>query len=494
MDERSKKQLFWSCFAALMATSFGFMLRGMLIGEWANEFKLTEVQKGEIFGVGLWPFALSITLFSLIIDRIGYGKSMIFALTCHLASVIITLLANGYWMLYIGTLIFALGNGAIEASINPIVASMFSSEKTKWMNILHAGWPGGMVVGGIIAIIMGKDIEWRVKMGIILVPMIIYGFLMMGKKFPVHERVKAGVSYREMLAELGIGGGLLITSLIVFQLGNVFSWPLYVNISLIIVIVGAFGIYVRSLGQPLFLILLLIMLPLAITELGTDSWIIDLMTPEMEKLNLQAGWVLVYTALIMTITRLFAGTFLKIFNPFGLLILCSLIAVFGLLFLSFSTGIMIFVAATIYGFGKSYFWPTMIGIVGERFPKGGALILNVVTATGMIAVGIIGAVFLGFVQVKEIDRKLAAENPVLHSKYLLIEKESILGNYKALDETLINAAEPEEKLILQTLKETSKKDALKIVAILPSGMFVFYLLLWLYFKRKGGYKPIGIEH
>jgi hypothetical protein len=236
------------------------------------------------------------------------------------------------------------------------------------------------------------------------------------------------------------------------------------------------------------------MIPLSITELGTDSWIIDLMTPEMKKLTIQAGWVLVYTASVMTITRLFAGTFLKIFKPFGLLLLCSAVAVLGLLMLSYSTGIMIFLAATVYGFAKSFFWPTMIGIVGERFPKGGALTLNVVTGTGMISVGILGAVFLGYVQVKEIDQKLYTENPAFHEKYITVEKKSIFGSYKAIDENLVNISAPEEKLVIQTIRETSKKNALKTVAILPGIMFLCYLAFWLYFRKKGGYKPVEISH
>jgi MFS family permease len=146
--EAHQKRLFWGCFIALIATAFGFVVRSMVINDWGTEFGLTETQKGEIFGVGLWPFAISIILFSLVIDRIGYGKTMAFAFVCHVVSAILTIFATGYWMLYIATFIVALGNGAVEAVINPVVATMFRNEKTKWLNILHAGWPGGMVIGG----------------------------------------------------------------------------------------------------------------------------------------------------------------------------------------------------------------------------------------------------------------------------------------------------------------------------------------------------------
>ena len=496
MDEKSRKRLFRACFFALMATSFGFMLRAMLITEWGVEFNLTKTQMGEIMGVGLWPFAVSIVLFSLIIDKIGYGRAMAIAFVCHISSLVITLFANGYWMLYIGTFIFALGNGTIEATINPAVTTMFSKEKTKWINKLHAGWPAGMVVGGIIAISLGESVKWQYKIAIILIPMLIYGFLMLKKKFPVQERVAAGVSYKDMLKELGILGALIIISLIVFEVGNFFNLSLAVELGLIIVFTVAFGFYVRVLGQPVFIILLLIMFPLATSELGTDSWIVDLMANEMKGLRLQPGWILVYTALIMTIARYFAGPVIKKLKPSGLLIFSSAVAAAGLFFLSMSTGIIIFIAATIYGFAKSYLWPTMIGIVGERFPKGGALTLNVTTGVGMMAVGIVGAVFLGFVQDKEIDNSIAdydrMNNTSLHKEYISIEKKSIFGTYQTLDVDKFEAAPDMKREIIEASMAKAKKGALKLVAILPVIMLIAFIFLFLYFKKKGGYKQVEI--
>ncbi len=498
MDPTSKMKLFRACFVALMATSFGFMLRAMLITEWGVEFNLTKTQMGEIMGVGLWPFALSIVLFSLIIDKIGNGRAMVFAFVCHVSSVVITLLANGYWMLYIGTFIFALGNGSIEAIINPVVATLYSKEKTKWLNILHAAWPGGMVVGGILALSMGEAIDWRFKMAIILVPMLVYGIMMLGKSFPVNERVQAGISYKDMLRELGVLGALIIISLMVLEVGNVFNFSNWLIITLIVALTASFGLYVRAWGRPLFFILLLIMIPVATTELGTDSWVVDLMAFEMNEMGLQAGWILVYTSLIMTFFRAIAGPLLKVFKPIGLLMISSAIASIGLFFLSASAGILVFVAATIYGFAKSYFWPTMIGIVGERFPKGGVLTLNVVTGVGMISVGIIGAVFLGFVQDKQIEQNIrqydAANAIELSEQYITEEKQSVFGSYRSLDMEAVKEAPLEVKVVLDGIQTFAKKDALKIVAILPAIMFICFALLAIYFRRQGGYKAINLTN
>ncbi len=496
MNEKSKKSLFRACFFALMATSFGFMLRAMLITEWGEAFNLTNTQMGQIMGVGLWPFAVSIVLFSLIIDKIGYGRSMAIAFVFHVGSLVITLLATNFTMLYIGTFIFALGNGIIEATINPAVATMFPNEKTKWLTKLHAGWPAGMVLGGILAISMGESVNWQYKVAIILIPMLMYGLLMLNKKFPVQERVAAGVSYKDMLKELGVLGALVIVALIVFEIGNFFYLSLATKIVLTVVITGVYGLYVRALGQPLFVILLLIMFPLATTELGTDSWIVDLMASEMKGLHLQPAWILVYTAAIMTIARYYAGPMIKKFNPAGLLVVSSAVAAAGLLFLSTASGMIVFIAATIYGFAKSYLWPTMIGIVGERFPKGGALTLNVVTATGMITVGIVGAVFLGFVQDKEIDKTLYAYDEInqtsLYQEYTQ-EKESIFGTYTALNPASLDAAPEEDQQIVESIELNAKKGALKTVAILPALMTICFILLYIHFKRKGGYRAVELD-
>ncbi len=495
--EAHDRKLFIACFMAMVTTSFGFILRALTLPQWGADFNLTKTQIGEIAGVGLWPFAISIVLFSLIIDKVGYKRSMIFAFICHVASAVLTYLADGYTTLYIATFIMALGNGTVEAVVNPAVATMFPKEKTKWLNILHAGWPVGLVLGGVLVLLMGPEVDWKLKILLVLLPAIAYGFLMFPLKFPVNERVKAGVSYLEMLKEVGIGGALIITGLIVFQLGAVFEWSTTANIIITLLITVIFGIYVRSLGQPIFILLLLIMIPLATTELGTDSWITDLMAPEMTRLGIQAGWILVYTSAIMAVLRFFAGDIIHRISPLGLLAVCSAIAAIGLYLLSFSTGSMILLAATVYGLGKTFFWPTMLGVVAERFPKGGALTLNITGGVGMIGAGVIGAVILGFIQDKTIETNISAydkaNNSALHTTYVSDEKTSIFGNYRALDVAKLSQANEADQKTVTTIQEEAKKNALKTVAIFPIIMLLSYIGLMVYFKSKGGYKVVLLD-
>lgn len=490
-------KLFYACFIALVTTAFGFILRAIILPDWGHQFNLTQTQLGELSGVGLWPFAISIVLFSLIIDKIGYKIAMIFGVVCHIASAIITIFATGYWMLYLGTFIVAIGNGTVEAVANPVVATMFPNDKVKWLSRLHAGWAGGLVLGGIMALLLGPTTAWEYKIALIFIPAVIYGVMTLSRKFPPNERVQAGVSYKEMLQEVGALGALIISALIVFQLGAVFGWSTMVSIIATLIITAGFGYYTRSLGQPLFVIFLLIMIPLAITELGTDSWISDLMTPETQKIGLQAGWVLVYTSLIMFVLRFFAGPISHKFSSPGLLAICSAIAIVGLYLLSASSGVMILIAATIYGIAKTFFWPTMLGMVSERFPKGGALTLNITGGLGMIAAGVIGAGILGFIQDKSIDQNIAkydaANNTAIHSTYVTAKKTSVFGEYEGLDQTKLAAAGTEEQGIVKTIQDGAKKEALKNVLIFPIIMFVSFLLLILYFRSKGGYKAIQLK-
>ncbi len=492
-------RLFWGCFIALIATGFGFIARVLTANQWGPEFGLSETQIGEIFGVGFWPLAISLVLFSLIIDRVGYKVAMWFGLICHTLSTILIISAKGYWGMYIGTAVLALGSGCVEAYINPIVATMFDKDKTKWLNILHAGWPGGMVFAGLIILILASGLAWRMQIALILIPTIIYAAMLINKTFPINERVAAGIPYKDMLKEVGAIGAAIIAAMIVRELGRILNIADIVQLILVMAVAIGFWVYTKSLGRPLYIFLLLIMTILATTELGVDSWITALMETEMGKLGLQAGWVLIYTSLIMAVLRLFAsGPLVKALTPLGLLAVCAALAAIGLVFLSKAAGVAILLAATLYGIGKTFFWPTTLGIVAEQFPKGGALTLNAIAGVGMLAVGIVGNPFLGNFQDKQVDKQLLAydqsNNTSYHSDYVTVEKKSVFGRYNSLDLDGVAEADQEDQDVIMGIQNTAKKSALATVAIFPIIMLACYLFLIFYFRRKGGYKQVDMHH
>ncbi|MCK5278616.1 MAG: hypothetical protein KAK04_08760, partial [Cyclobacteriaceae bacterium] len=232
-------------------------------------------------------------------------------------------------------------------------------------------------------------------------------------------------------------------------------------------------------------------------ELGTDSWITSLMELEFAKFGQDSLWLLIYTSAIMAILRLFSGPIVHKLSPLGLLAVSAFLASLGLIFLSISSGIMILAASTLYGFGKTFFWPTTLGVVAERFPKGGAMTLNGISGVGMLGIGIVGAVFLGNIQDRAIDKGALSfdENngTALHETYVSQEKKSIFGSYHALNNTELINAPDEDKAAIASIRGKAKKEALSTVAVFPIFMLICYIGLILYFRSKGGYKPIELE-
>ncbi len=506
---KNDKIVFWGSFIALITTSMAFIIRAILInsGIWPEQFGLDKVQGGVLFGAGIWPFAISIILFSLIIDRVGYKFAMFFSFGCYAIFGALAVMAYGIvngevadlaaaqakaWnYLYWGSVILGLGNGTVEAFINPVVATLFKDEKSKWLNILHAGWPGGLVLGGVLAIALSGVVadDWRILIGLMFLPAFIYLVMLAKVQFPVNERVAAGSSYKEMLAELGAAGAFIAFYLIFSQLGSVFGWATAITWALIAVSVIGYGVYCRSFGNPILLVLVIIMMPLATTELGTDGWISALMEKPMHEAGWDPTWVLVYTSAIMMVLRFNAGPVINKFGPLGLLALCAGLAIVGLYLLSFAKVVgFIFFAATLYGVAKTYFWPTMIGVVAEQTPKGGALTLNAIAGIGMLTVGILGGPFIGFLQESSVTSAIEEEMPAVYEQ-VTQESDYLLGKYTALDSGALAELPEEAQTQVNEISERKTQGALAKMCMFPAFMLVCYIGLILYFKSKGGYKP-----
>ena len=491
---QNRSWLFATSFAAITATSFCFILRALVVDDWGVQFALSETQKGELLGVGLWPFAITIVLLSLVIDRIGFKATFWFAGLCHIIGLGLLLTATGYWGLYIGTFIMALGNGAVEAAANPLVATLFTEDKPRWLNRVHAAWPGGMIIGGTLALLLGAGTDWRMKVALMALPILVYVVMLMRSRFPVSERVAAGVPYRAMLSEAGFLSAFVIIGLMMMEVGRVFELSTTVTLAVIGVLTAFYAVYARSAGRPLYIIFVLLMIPLATTELSTDSWISSLMEPEMKDIGMQAGWVLIYTSAIVFVIRIFAGSIIKLLKPLGTLAFASAAAAFGLFLLSGAQGPALLAAATLYGIGKSFFWGTSLAVVSEQFPRGGAVTINVVAGSGMLAAGIIGSVLLGAAQdyatTQALRQKDIEAGSSLASNYLSERRASVFGTYMALDDAKVAQAPAADREVLTSIQGNSKKSALQGVAILPTTMLITYLLLMLYFRARGGYRPV----
>ena len=512
-SDKTDMALFWGCFIALITTSYAFISRMILCGgDFISDFGLDKVAVGELQGAGIWPFGVSIIIFSLFIDKIGYKTAMVFSFISYLAYTALAIMAygaiqgvegdalvaaqaKGYKLLTWGSIILGLGNGAVEAYINPVVATIFRKDKVKWLNILHAGWPAGLVLGGLCTIALASNADWRITLGLILVPAIIFFFMLIGAKFPKSEREQAGVGYVDMLKELGVFGAFVGFGLVVAELGRVFAWPQTLSWALTLLIVVAFAVITKSFGRIILAILIIIMMPLATAEIGTDGWISSLMEGPMKAAGHHPAWVLVYTSAIMMVLRFFAGSIVHRISPLGLLAGCSLLAIIGLTWLSKTNGagmLVIFTAATLYAVGKTFFWPTMLGVTSEQCPKGGALTLNAMGGIGMLAVGILGFPFIGFLQESSATAKLQSSNPAIYET-VTVHKNYLLGDYKAIDP--VKSAEITDTAdadAITSATTTGQFSALGKMAIFPAFMLVCYLGLIAYFRSRGGYKPVNL--
>ncbi len=520
LSERDKKLLFWASFLALAAAGVGFVLRAMVPQLWGAEYNVLDAEVGKLFGAGLWPIAIMMILFSFIVDKVGYKFSMVCALVLQAISVVLTFTAGSFNAMWWACIFAGLGHGVVEAVINPLVASVYRNEKTKWLAIVHAAWPAGIAAGGALYMTIFVNAEtWasaKVAWFFMLLPVVAYGVMYaLCKRFPVDERVEAKVPYVDMLKEFGGLGAFLAIAFIGYevysQLG-LFASGQYTRLIAALAIGAAggaaFGFAVKSVGRWMFFFLCVLMVPLATAELATDGWIQNLMRPALGK---YAGWALVFSASIMMTLRFFAGIPLKHTGPLGLLMISSVFSIIGLFALSVATGAVIFVAFIFYAVGQTFYWPAVLGFTSERYPKGGALTLNTVSAMGLLTVGIFGFPFLGAVQdhynaksvielhpaIVETVRAEGRTITVKESEEAIVQEKVLFGvPYSAINSGAIMAQpefnEADKEPLQAKLKNTGRKT-LRVASALPISMAIGFGLILLWFRAHGGYKPINLS-
>jgi MFS family permease len=515
MGSANNKILFWASFLTLIAAGMGFSIRGEILADWGHDFGFTQTELGLITGQGLAAFGVTIIFFSFFADLVGFGWLMVVAFLLHVLSVVSTLAAplafqnygkdGAYWCLYSGQVCFSLANGTCEAVINPLTATLFPKNKTHWLNILHAGWPGGLVLGALVALGLNwiGGVSWQVKWGIVLAPMLLYGFLMLGRPFPKSEASVSGVS-----------------------LGTMFA----------------------TLFAPVLLFLFLMHALIGYVELGTDSWIINITNTVLASKS-WALFAFIWTNVLMFTLRFFAGPIVHKISPLGLLFCSAVIGTTGLWLLGMpatSTAWLWLGAVTVYGIGKTFYWPTMLGVISERFPRGGALALGISGGIGMLSAGFLGGPCIGYEQDYVATTQLKQENPGTYDRYKSDEpsaplpvlppiagldngKVGVLDDYEAIktkeregvsltsEQKTLQLQKDVELLTQQNRQDPSLqkrlqwwdsvaqphastdyplitearlfggKTALTWTAVVPAMMALGFLLLILYFRAKGGY-------
>lgn len=489
-------RLLWAGFMAILAAGVGFSVRGAsVLEEWSKAFGFTQTELGGITGGGLVGFGVIIIISSFLAEKIGFARLLIFAFAVHFLSAVVTLAAPfafstggkdlTFWCLFVGMFMFAIGNGVCEAVVNPLVATLFPNNKTHYLNILHAGWPAGLILGGVASIFMADHVSWQIQISLFLIPVIVYGLMIFGQQMPATEASASGMSLGQILLQF---------------------------------------------VSPLLLFLLLIHAMVGYVELGTDSWIARITGSILDETT--GRWLFVYTSALMFLLRFVAGPIVHRISPLGLLFVSAILAMIGLYTLGgVGTTAAAIVALTIYGLGKTFFWPTMLAVVSERFPKGGAVTLGMVGGVGMLSAGLLGGPGIGFKQDKFASEKLQEISPETYARYKADEENHFLGfTTQGLNGTKVSTLDDDgaklagEMEILNTTGETDanlqelnqwwddakataaadakpvkeatlfgSRMALKLTAIVPGVMAVCYLLLIVYFKSIGGYAALRID-
>ncbi|MBI2827123.1 MAG: MFS transporter [Planctomycetia bacterium] len=495
----SRQWLFVCSCMALITSAFTFSIRGDILQEMGNYFGLSQQQRGGIGGGAFLGMAVSMLGGGFICDFLGMKRIMFLALFSHLAGSLGMIHAphldstqNTYYWLYAASFLQGCGNGFTEVAINPLIATLYADKKTHYLNILHAWWPGGLIIGGLSAQflvrpffsggLMGLQL-WQVSMYMIVIPAVIYGAMLLPSAFPKTERVASGVSTGEML---------------------------------------------MACVRPMFVLWAFCMLLTAATELGPQQWQNSVM---QSTAGVSGTLILVYTSGMMFVLRHFAGPIAHRLSPVGMLCGSSILAGVGLYLLSFAnSGATAFGYATIFGLGIAYFWPTMLGVTAERFAKGGALALALMGSVGNLSISQVLPAMGGivdryavervddaapeqatqFVQTNDAGKQFLDMDAV--NKYAVtyltehypdqaakfIEKNSAGEpvSVRARELAKFNAETPEsQRLVIpgfeaaMSAQRTGFSMAFRWVSILPTVLVVIFGAIALWDRSRGGYKP-----
>ena len=366
-----RDRLFVASCCALAVSAVALAVIGDILGALKSQFILDNQQVGFIGGAAIWGFAVSILLLGPLCDVLGMKFLIRCAMVCHVLGVIIMITATGFWTLFIGALVLSLGNGLIEAACNPLVVTLYPERKVHRLNQFHMWWPGGIVLGGLASFGLAQIgiTSWKLRLGLILIPAVVYIFLMLREEFPATENQASGVSTGEM-----------------FKI---------------------------TLTSPLFLLLLATMFITASIELGPGRWI----PAVLQSGGVPGILVLVWGSLLMAVLRRVAsGPLIRALSPTGILLSSMIVAAIGLFLLSNAqTAVSAFIAGTVFFLGVCFVWPTMLGFASERVPRSGALGLALLGGAGMGIVGLVTSPWLGKVADETSHQRFVAEQPAVVS-------------------------------------------------------------------------------
>ena len=391
-----RKRLFAGICLALIPTGAQFALIANVLGQFKMEFILTNAQVGLIAGTGFGAMTIPLLLLGPGLEKYGMRVGTIAAFLGHLLGLTLLLCAfflrgdpSAFWLLILGVGLLGVGNGMIEVAGNPLTTALYPNDKTTKLNLFHAFFPIGILSGSLIGWGLNhlQDsvpfmYHWTFQLGIIYIPIIIYGYLVLPQKFPKTEYGESGLPVS--------------------------------------------GMFKATFTSPLMYVLMGALALAMCIELGSGRWI-----PEI---FVQAGLggfailLMAWTSLIMVILRIFAGHFVERFSPPGMLFGSAIITGVALVMYSSAQGaLMAFVAATLFGIGVAFFFPTIVGLVSERLPRTGSLGIVITIGVGLGVAGFIGTPGVGYIADIQISQHLNAEERRADTANVLRQAESVFA-------------------------------------------------------------------
>ena len=375
MENNNKKKLFLASCISLVVTAMTFAIRAGILGQLGTDFGLSDTELGFVNSMAFWGFPVATIFGGFLYNSVGPRKLMTVAFVSHLLGLLLTIFAGGFWTLLISTFFIGFANGSVEAACNPMIADIYTKNRTIMLNKFHVWFPGGIVIGALISKFMTDlAMSWQLQIAVMIIPTLLYGLLFFKIKFPKSENIVSDTS-----------------------------------------------VNVKNIITPLFLFMLICMTLTATTELGTQQWVERILGSSGASPML----ILAMVTGLMAIGRYFAGPIIKKFNPPGVLWISSIIATIAIYLMSSAEGNMVYVSAVLFAIGVMYFWPTMIGFVSEYIPKSGALGMSIIGGAGMFATGIWQPVIGSWL---DSSREIALESGLSAEAAELAAGQATLGN------------------------------------------------------------------
>lgn len=360
-DQTSHDRLFVASCIALTVTAMTFAIRAGILGQLSQDFGLSNSELGWINAMAFLGFPVATMFGGLLYNFLGAKKLVIIAFIGHLLGLLLTISADGFWLLLLSSFCIGFANGAVEAGCNPLIADLYHKRQTTMLNRFHVWFPGGIVIGALISKYMtDMSFGWQAQIAVMLIPTLIYGYFIISQKFPQTSHIDTST----------------------------------VN-------------NIKGLFSPLFLFMALCMTLTATSELGTQQWIERILGSSGASPML----IMAMVTGVMAVGRYFAGPLVHRFNPAGVLLYSAIMTSIGIFTMSIASGYMVYISALIFALGVTYFWPTMIGFVAEYIPQSGALGMSIMGGVGMFAVSLWNPVIGQWID--EAREKALAENSTI---------------------------------------------------------------------------------